>query len=359
MSRLKHLVFVTQVVDPVDPTLGFVHGWIAALASRVDRMTVIGNEVREPLRLPANVDVISLGKEREASRLARGIAYERAVTQSVSGVGTVLFAHMCPVYLNLAAPIAKTRRIPTILWFAHPADSNALWLADRSADAVLTSLPGAYPRPGPKVHIVGQAIDTDAIAFDDRAREDGAPLRLVAMGRTSPAKGFDRIMRAVARAREEGTNVELRVIGPATTPAELAHAAELGRLIEGLRSNGAIRLEPNVAPTEVPAVLAGADALVNAMVAGSGDKVVFESMAVGRLPLVSNPAFVEVLGGLPLELRFERDDERMLASRIETLARADPVVVDETRRMLRARVERDHSLAGWADRVLAVAEGLR
>ena len=49
-----------------------------------------------------------------------------------------------------------------------------------------------------------------------------------------------------------------------------------------------VTLEPGVAPHEVDAIVGEADALVNAMVSGSGDKVVFEAMAGGTLPLVAN-----------------------------------------------------------------------
>ena len=276
--RDDHVLFVTQVIDADDPTLGFVASWIDALAERADGVTAIGNEVRGTPALAANVRVVSLGKERGVGRVARGIALQRAVATS-GGHRPVLLAHMCPIYLDITSPVTAWRRMPTMLWFAHPSVTPELRLAERLSDVVLTSLPGAYPRPGPKVRVVGQATDTERIVFDPRAERDPGPLRLVAIGRTSPSKGFDRAIRALAKARAEGVEATLRIVGPSTTEEERAHGAELRGLATatGLGSN--VTFEPGVTPKQVDGVIRSADVLVNSMVAGSGDKVVFEAMA--------------------------------------------------------------------------------
>ena len=91
------------------------------------------------------------------------------------------------------------------------------------------------------------------------------------------------------------------------------------------------------------------DALVNNMQAGATDKVVYEAAATCLPVLASNPALD---GFLPEELRFDRDDPASLTRRLEELARADRAAVG---RELRARVERDHDVEGWAERVLEVA----
>src|SRR4051812_47919361 len=78
------IVFVTQLVDPDDPVLGFVVAQIEALATRCERLVVIANEVRvDHDALPCRV--ISLGKEHGAHRLLRGLRYERALLQSTRG----------------------------------------------------------------------------------------------------------------------------------------------------------------------------------------------------------------------------------------------------------------------------------
>lgn len=355
---MSRVVFVTQLLDPDDPVLGFSVGWIRALATRCERLVVIANEVRSvPPDLGA--DVFSLEKERGRGRLRRGVRYQRMLLRVARECRPeALVAHMCPVYLDLAAPIARAYSIRTLLWFAHNADHLTLRLAEQLADAVITSLPGAYPRPSPKVRVLGQAIDTDAVRFSPPPPLDGG-IRLLALGRTSPAKGFAVSIRAVELLREKGLDVALRIVGPSTTRIEEAHRAELQQLIDSLGLVSAVSLEGPVPPARVPELIAGSHVLVNTMAGGTGDKVVFEAMAVGRPPLVSNPAFQSVLEGLPLTLTFTEGNEHELAARIRDVAVADAAVGERTARELRRRVERNHSIAHWADGVVRVIEEFR
>ena len=85
------------------------------------------------------------------------------------------------------------------------------------------------------------------------------------------------------------------------------------------------------------------------MRAGATDKVVYEAAADCLPVLASNPALD---GFLPEELRFERDDPAGLAARIRALAAADRAALGHE---LRARVERDHSVEGWAAGSVEVA----
>lgn len=57
------LLIVTQKVDRDDDLLGFFHQWICEFAKHCDFVTVICLEKGE-YALPANVRILSLGKER-------------------------------------------------------------------------------------------------------------------------------------------------------------------------------------------------------------------------------------------------------------------------------------------------------
>jgi hypothetical protein len=199
------VIFVTQLVDPEDPVLGFVPSWISALARKCDHLAVVANEVRNvPDGMGA--EVISLGKETGARRLQRGLRYEAAIARLASSLRPdAIFAHMCPVYLNLGIPVARLFGLRGVLWFAHPADHLSLRLAERLAHVVLTSLPGAYPRAGPKVRAIGQGIDTDRLAYVPPIKS--ATFRLLALGRTSPSKGFHTVVHEVRHPREAGIDV--------------------------------------------------------------------------------------------------------------------------------------------------------
>jgi glycosyltransferase involved in cell wall biosynthesis len=352
------IIFVTQLVDPDDPVLGFVTGWVRTLAGRFDPVWVIANEVRhDPWTEDPVIQVISLGKEDGRGRGARAMAYTRVLLRLVRRDPAALLAHMCPIYLNLAAPIMKPARVPLLLWFAHPADSPTLRLSERLADAILTSLPGAFPHAGPKVRVIGQAIDLDAFEGTPLPPSVG-PLRAVAIGRTSPSKGFLTIVEAVAMARDAGVDLTLRIVGPSTTERERAHRAELERQIVSRGLDAVIKLEPGLPHEAVHKVLGEAHVLLNAMVGGSGDKVVFEAMAMGRLVLVSNPSFADLLSDLPLPSRFPPGDAAALADRIRALWVAPAEVRQCVADALGDRVRLSHSSRHWGAKVAAVTETL-
>jgi glycosyltransferase involved in cell wall biosynthesis len=106
---------------------------------------------------------------------------------------------------------------------------------------------------------------------------------------------------------------------------------------------------------DVPALLAGATALVNNMRAGAPDKVVYEAAASCVPVLASNPVFDELFAGLELELAFARERPEELAARIEELAAADPETVARVGLTLRERVAERHSVDTWAAGVIAAA----
>jgi glycosyltransferase involved in cell wall biosynthesis len=351
---VESLIFVTQRVDPIDPILGFVPGWVAALAEKVDRVDVVANEVSpEASPIAENVRVIGLGKEHGASRIRRGIAFERAIW-SLTGVSDVigLVAHMCPIYLDLAFPITRLRRVPTLLWFAHPAFRPALRVADRVADGVITSLPGSYPLPGPKVHPIGQGTDTANLPFN--LPNEARNLSLIAVGRTSPKKGFGTIVRSVGIARRRGAEICLSIVGPSSTDAERRHRIELSDLVVALGLQDVVSILPGVSPNAILSRIADADLLVNATAWGGGDKVVFEAAALGTLVMASNRAFVPFLKDLDLELMFREDDPEDLAEHLLKHREASLGAKRSTATELRHRTEAEHSLDGWAAQVVGL-----
>lgn len=352
------LIFVTQTIDPSDPVLGFAVDLVRALSKRFEKVVVIANTVAE---IPSDLgaEVISLGKEDGAGRLRRGARYERALVRTVRHIRPdALLAHMCPAYLNLAAPICRAAGVRLLLWFAHPATSPTLALAEKLADRVLTPLPGAFPRRSRKLRAIGQAIDVEAFPLLSEPSPPG-PFRLLSIGRTSPVKGYPTVLRAVRALRDSGDQVELRIVGPSTTWREVDHRRELEKLIARLGVATSVTLERGVAHERVASFYGQADALVSATIQGSGDKAVMEAASSGLPVLVSNPVFGPLVGDLPVALSFQEDDHEDLATRIRELINAPPSVRGEVGSILRSRIEQDHSIEGWATRVHETVVGLR
>jgi glycosyltransferase involved in cell wall biosynthesis len=352
-----NVVFVTQLIDPADPVLGFVVRQLELLAKHVDRLVVVANEVRA---VPDSLDaeVVSLGKESGRGQAERGLRYEAAVAGLARRLKpAALVAHMCPVYLSLATPAVRAFNARSLLWYVHPNDTGGLRLAERLADLVITALPSSYPRPGPKVLAIGHAIDTESFALAPPARNNTV-LSLVALGRTSPVKGYPVMVRAVAAARAAGIDVDLKIVGPSQTALERGHRQELVALIEALRIGHAVHLEDGVAPARVPAVIGQADAVVNATRNGSADKVVFEAMAARRPVLMTSPAFDPLVQDAPAQLRFPEGDATELAARIVALAGTSAEGFAEIGALLSKQVARGHSLDHWAQRVAELCTDL-
>jgi glycosyltransferase involved in cell wall biosynthesis len=338
------LVFITQQVDPAHPALGATVPKIAALARRVDEIVVLADGA-VPDVLPANARVRTFGAR---TRVGRGLLFGGALARELRGLrGGAVVAHMCPIYAVLAAPLVRPLRVPLVLWYTHWRAGGLLRAAERAATTVTTVDPRSFPLRSSKVHAIGHGIDLGEFACTDHKADGDGALRLLALGRYSPAKGLREIVHAVA-----ATNAHLTVHGPTLTPLEREHREILGELVDALDVGDRIRLEGPVPRARVPELFAAADLLVNNMRAGAPDKVVYEA-AASCLPVVaSNPVFDELLEP---ELRFARDDPDELVARLREFEARDAAARRELGRRLREKVAAHHSADSWADGILRAA----
>jgi glycosyltransferase involved in cell wall biosynthesis len=334
------LAFITQELDSRHPALAATTAQVAALARRVDELVVLADSV-VPAALPENCRARTF---HAGTRAGRGTRFAAALARELPGLDGVV-AHMCPIYAVLAAPLIRPLRIPLVLWFAHWRASRLLRMAERTSTAVVSVDRRSFPLPSGKLLAIGHGIDLSE--FGCPSRDGGERLRLLALGRYSPSKGLDIVLRALAQ-----VDARLTVHGPALTEKEREHRAELKALVGELGLSERVRLEGAVAHSEVAALLSEADALVNNMRAGAPDKVVYEAAASCLPVLASNPVFDDLL---PPRLRFARDSAAQLAERLRELAELDSAARAALGRDLRRRVEEAHAVDGWAEGVLRAA----
>ena len=332
---MRKVVFITQHVDPEHPALAATVAKIRAIAARVDEVAVLADGI-VPGVLPDNCTLHRFGAGTKAGRGAR---FETALVQELRPKPERVIAHMCPIYAVLAAPIVRPLGIRLVLWYTHWHASTTLKLAERVSSVIVSVDTRSFPLPSPKVVPIGHGIDMDEFACADHPPAD--TVRAVALGRYSPAKGLDTVIRAVAQV--EG--VRLEVHGPAGSPLEEQHRAELERLVVELQAP--VELGRALPREELPALFGRSDLLINNMQAGASDKVVYEAAASCLPVLASNPVFDEFLDPFP------REDVGELAKRLRTFAAlsgAERLVVG---RALREAVVTRHSVDSWADKVLA------
>jgi len=347
------LIFVTQAVDVDDPILGATVAKLRTLAGRCGELVVLCDHVGRH-DLPKNCRIRTYGA---SSRPARGVRFLRALAPELRPLPDAIIAHMCPIFLVLAAPLARPLRIPLVLWYTHWTIDRTVRLATRLSNLVLSVDRRSFPLSSPKVKGIGHGIDVHEFAPREPPPANGRPLRLLGLGRTSPSKGFGTLLRGLELARAAGVEATLELRGPSTTAEERGHRGELERLAEGPGLAGTVVIGEPVPRSDVPALLGGFDAVVNSTrgqtSGGALDKVVYESAASGVPVLACNPHFDRFLAGLPLELQFRSESPEDLARVLTGFAASSPESRLETGRELRRRVESGHSTESWADAVMA------
>ncbi len=352
---MRRLVFVTQTLDPDHTALAQTLDLVRVLARHVDTLEVVARTSRWD-DVPPNCVVHTFDA---SSQPARAWAFERALLPALRRADGVL-VHMVPEFALLAAPVARARRIPVLLWYTHWHAGRALVVATRLVDRVLSVDEASFPIATTKLRAIGHAIDVDAFDGQPPAAH-GGPLRLLALGRTARWKGLDTLLDAMLLAGHASLALELR--GPSLTPDEVTHRAELEQRIatDPVLARTAT-LRDAVPRGEIPSLLAASDVVVSPNEPRSGstfDKAVFEAAACARPVISTNPAFARLLDGTGLPLLAPPGDAAALASSIDAVAGAGTDVRAEVGAELRRRVVRDHSLEHWADAVIAAVSEVR
>jgi glycosyltransferase involved in cell wall biosynthesis len=339
------LLVITQVVDADDPVLAATVPKLAALAERCDELVVLAGRVGVH-DLPAHCTIRLFDAP---GRTRRGVRFVAAIAPFLCRrrVDAVL-AHMCPIYLVLAAPFARPFRVPLLLWYTHPHASRTLRLASRLASARATANRSSFPLPAPAAAI-GHGIDIDAFSCREGHARTGA-LDLLALGRYSAVKGYDTVLHAVGAAVGAGVDARLTVHGATSNEAEREHRASLERLRETLALTDRVELLGPLPPAQARERLARAHVLVSNTVRGSADKVVLEACASCVPALASTWPDL-----LPESLRFAQGDEHELARRLGELAALGPERRGELGRALREAVASTHSVGSWADAIVRLA----
>ncbi len=339
---MKKFVVVTQQVNPADATLGATVAKLRALAERVEELVVLTDSATEGV-LPDNARIRTFSAKRRAGR---GMRFETALARELASSPrpSAVLAHMCPIYAVLAAPLARPTGVKVLLWFTHWRKSRLLSTATRASSNVLSVDARTFPLKTRKLVAIGHGIDVSDLPCVRRP-EDREPFTVLALGRTSPAKGLVTILQAV----EQVPEVRLRIVGPSLTNDERMHRMALERLVLDLQLIDRVDISGPVPRHAVPSLYADVDVLVNDMREGAADKVVYEAAATCLPVIASNHAFDTLL---PERLRFEHGNPESLADAIRFVLEADRQALGRT---LHGTVVREHSVETWADRVVELA----
>lgn len=260
---------------------------------------------------------------------------------------------------EVAECAAARLRVP-FTFSVHARDARKVGASElrdraRRAAAVVTCNSDAHATLhglGVQAQLVPHGVNLSRFGF--AASQPGAPLRVLAVGRLVPKKGFDVLLRALALARTPWT---LDVAGDGPEREALARQASALEISERVRWLGTVTHE------QLPQLYRECHVVVvPSVVDGTGDRdglpnVVLEAMASGRL-VIATP-----VGAIPSAVRDDETgwlvpagDPNVLSHRIEAVANSSNVV-GRLAASGRAYVERHHDGEACARRFVDVVAG--
>jgi glycosyltransferase involved in cell wall biosynthesis len=345
---MSKLLIITQKVDEVDDLLGFFVSWIREFSTHVERVTVI-TLGKGAYTLPHNIQVLSLGKEVGVSKIKQAIRLFQFLWREVRTHDAV-FAHMSPVFALAAAPFTMAWNKKLVLWYLHRSITLRLRLAEKLVDTIVTADRQSLTLQSPKIVEVGHGIDVARFTVTDRASLAGRPLRILSVGRLSPIKGFDTLIRAIQELQHRNIQIEVRIVGRAVMSDDTRYERELRELVAQLGIGDILQFVGFVPYVEIPAQYRWADVVVGCTPPGGIDKAILEGMASSCAVVTSNSVmkkyFTQEHAG---EYVFDHGGAKDLARKLERLVRQDlPGIGQQMHRI----VVDDHNLSVTVRKIL-------
>ncbi len=308
------LLIITQKVNKNDPILGFFHGWIIEFAKHFESITAICLEKGE-YNLPANVKVLSLGKESGISRPKYLYNFYKYIWQERGNYDAV-FVHMNPIYVLLGGLIWKFLSKKIYLWYTHKNVDLKLKIAVSFSSKVFSASKESFRYKTNKLTIMGHGIDTKIFCPRTDHLIDGH--KIISVGRISITKNQHLLIEAFGLLVKNFPDVRLIIVGDAITDGDFAYKKQIIDRLMDLGLSNRVIFEGSVIPEKIVNYYRDADIFINLSSTGSLDKVVLESMASGNKILTSNEAFSSIL---PKE-NLTSNDPRIIADSIRYLFNA-------------------------------------
>lgn len=330
------LLIVTQKVDRRDPVLGFFHRWIEEFSKHCEKVTVIG-QFTGTYNFPDNVEVLSLGKERGASRAMQMCRFWYLIWAKQKQYDTV-FVHMVPLWIVMGCDSWIVLRKRMYLWYEARGARWPLKVALLVVRKVFSASKHGMPITTKKSVITGHGIDTERYAPGTGEREKGL---LLTVSRITRAKKLHVLVQALSELPRE---FHLTIVGAPITKEDEKVITELRDLIMRLNLKSRVVIE-SLSPKNVLPLLQRAEVFIHASET-SLDKSILEAMSCGCLTLSSSNAAATVL---PPSCQAKEDH---FAESIQHLASLASTEQDQLRHKLRETIMHSHSLPKLVDRLV-------
>ncbi len=244
------LLILTQKVDQDDDVLGFMHGWIREFAKNCEWLIVICLEAGK-YDFPANVSVLSLGKEKNQSRLKYLFNFYRYIWRERKNYDGV-FVHMNQEYVLLGGSIWKVLRKKIGLWYAHGHTPFSLRISAKIANIIFTSTKGGFRLTSKKLKIIGQGIDTEIYKTEGKRLEHRECFKIITVGRLSPVKDLETLITATEiLVKEKRIDLAVEIIGGPGMAEHVSYFQHLKDSVSQKQLEGTISLTFSGDPNDV------------------------------------------------------------------------------------------------------------
>ena len=253
-----------------------------------------------------------------------------------------VFCHQNPEYTLLIAPYAKLFRKKIVCFYGHKAVTWKTRLMHFFAYKVVTSSEAGFQIDSPKRVIIGQGIDTDLFK-PDLNKEKPDKLGIIAVGRFSPIKNYETLIKAASILKKMGVFFKVSIIGKIILEKQKKYLNQLEELVQKEQLENQVKfLKEGVSQLELVNLYQQSDLSVNLCPTGAPDKVGFEAMASGLSLLACNQSYVKNFGPYTDQLLFKEKDPEDLANKIISLSQSDQL--EEMAGYLRNQVTENHDL---------------
>lgn len=263
----------------------------------------------------------------------------------------VIFTHMSETMAAITAPVSWFLRIKHYLWYAHKSYPFPLKIASHFLSGIITSTSGSCPVKGPKVHVIGQGIDSSIFKKSSMVSVNRLQ-NLFYFGRLDESKDIPSIARAAELVRLNDQRVKLLLIGDSSrTGTDDSHLLQDVTMMEHCPSW--ITQVPSIKRELIPNQLRNHGIFVHASM-GSLDKTLIEATMLSHPVATCNTEYLSEFGSWSLHQNKQLSKAEFLAEEIRSILN---LPFEELERELARRhviAMAQHSLNGWLDRVVGI-----
>ena len=344
------LLMITRKVDEKDSSpAGFTYNWVKKIGQKLEKLYVITWQRSNRGDLLNNIDIISLPDNKFFKIFVLQFKLLK-ILPKINGV----FCHQNPEYTILSTFLAKIFRKRIISWYTHGSINWRRHLLERLTNKIITVSDKSFRKPlfPKKVKIVGHGIDVDYFIPSKQDKKINNKFRIISIGRISPAKDYETLIKAIEILIKERNidNLGVQIVGGPVLKEDKKYFDNLKKLVKERNLEKYIKFLGPISHNQILSYYQDCDLFINMSHTGSVDKAVLEAMSCEKLVLTSNEAFEYILRDD--KLMFEQLNHQDLVKKIINLMNLSEEYRKEIIKRLRDEVIKNHNLDKLVKKIL-------